>query len=1216
MADHEGWSADNEISSDFGASLTTSEMDDLGCGDGFDIFKFINEDLQQLAADSAFDPSLAVTQNDGEEFASHSELEAAAVTSSPMLVKTEPDASFSPCYQSQNTLPVQTSNLGAAQTSYSAVGSPENSHSALRSLLVSQASGAASTQQELMSNSGTVGGIVFDSELDPSVVNLQSLAPQPMLQPTIQSETGVTSSNGAQQMDVNKQLLQVVTQLQNQMQQEQKQKQLMQMIVKLCQQNQQNQQQVQQVINLSDLGQPGTTTTVSPVTSEAVDQTSQLRLILKQPLAAVPSTTSAGPALSLSARQVAQAQTVQVVKSQPLQVRGPSAGSAENTGQVSVQQLQQLLLGNQVVTIPSSSCTVSPVISSAVHHANITVATPFPTPNPSLSSSFTSPSSSPCSQPTVVTSGGTIFTTSIPLQVTAAADKIAIDRLAQSPEPRNKGEKRTPHNAIEKRYRLSINDKINELKDLVAGEDTKLSKSSILKKAVDRIYYLQNSNHRLRHENNILKLALKKQSIEELLKKGENIDVSMIALSPPCSDGESPRTSHGLSDSSPPSSPLFEDMDMVPDERRSTFGLAQNISDRARLVLCVFMCGVIAFNPFNLLFGSQLQSAGDSVQHSGRTLLQNNAVEQDVGSAKSWLLSTVVLWTLNTLVVGLVLAKLLVYGEPITRKNSSAHVSYWRHRCQAEVDIDRGDYSSAGQQLRHCLQALGRPLPASFSDTLSGILWQLIRQFLHRLYLGRWLAARAGVLRSSKIQPAEAKESARDAALAYHILNQLHLTGHQKGSGWWGLNLALCAVNMGEAAKETIPRWLLAEIYATSALQAKAALPDRLQFMARYFLSRARRVCARGGDQVPPSIQWLLHPEGHSFFVRSKPLDTSSPSILSTTNSKVDPLARVTQAFREHLLEKSMFSLVSPQAPYGKPKPSEAMQFCQMLQECTCLSGNTTSTATPLNTISSSPQIDEVARWWAAGVSVAFYWLTGDDENAARSYPVLDVLPPTLQSSDDPLPKAMFLAYRARKAMVLQPDASRARFIIRHCDRSGRLLRDSLKLIYPEEERNTVKSIQLLLCDWLLTTRTELWEMSRSGEKGEHPASQVEQIAFQQDISSLRKLSQMSKAALPKVFLHEATARLMAGANPARTQQLVDRSIRRRIKQSNSTGESSSDSEPGDRKRTTVESDSASHAAPRPTGEGLGDPRSVQLCGKPLQEFDVSAPKNEIQIQC
>ena len=49
--------------------------------------------------------------------------------------------------------------------------------------------------------------------------------------------------------------------------------------------------------------------------------------------------------------------------------------------------------------------------------------------------------------------------------------------------------------------------------------------------------------------------------IEDLLKSGENLDLSAIALTPPSSDQNSPLSTPPQSDTSAPSSPVFDDMD-------------------------------------------------------------------------------------------------------------------------------------------------------------------------------------------------------------------------------------------------------------------------------------------------------------------------------------------------------------------------------------------------------------------------------------------------------------------------------------------------------------------------------------------------------------------------------------------------------------------------------------------------------------------------------
>lgn len=69
--------------------------------------------------------------------------------------------------------------------------------------------------------------------------------------------------------------------------------------------------------------------------------------------------------------------------------------------------------------------------------------------------------------------GGQILATGIPLVLDS--DKVAINRLAQTKEPKVKEVKRSAHNAIERKYRTSINDKIVELKNIIVGVDAKVS---------------------------------------------------------------------------------------------------------------------------------------------------------------------------------------------------------------------------------------------------------------------------------------------------------------------------------------------------------------------------------------------------------------------------------------------------------------------------------------------------------------------------------------------------------------------------------------------------------------------------------------------------------------------------------------------------------------------------------------------------------------------
>ncbi|KAJ6655918.1 hypothetical protein lerEdw1_004503 [Lerista edwardsae] len=366
---------------------------------------------------------------------------------------------------------------------------------------------------------------------------------------------------------------------------------------------------------------------------------------------------------------------------------------------------------------------------------------------------------------------------------------------------------------------------------------------------------------------------------------------------------------------------------------------------------------------------------------------------------------------------------------------------------------------------------------------------------------------------------------------------------------------------------------MLAEVYVAAALRVKTSIHRCGHFLARFFLSSARQVLLSHSGTVPPALQWLCHPVGHRFFVDGDWAVKSSPPgeylqlcqqprhwaphwaerVLSrrpplTTASlcplPVDPLAQVTQLFREHLLEKAL-SCVSrlenqPPANLGEGEFSDALEYLHFLNSC---ADAVPHPAPPIAaSLEAATGTDPVAHWWASVVAMGIHGLQGDDEAVERLCPLVESMPRALQASENPLPRAALHTFKAARALLGKLDSG-----LSQCDKAGDYLRDSLGGNFPVAPID--RAVQLLLCDLLLITRTRLWQQQMQAHPplgAPYQASALELRGFQQDLSSLRRLAQADGPAMHRVFLHEATARLMARASPTRTHQLLDRSLRRR----------------------------------------------------------------------
>lgn len=310
----------------------------------------------------------------------------------------------------------------------------------------------------------------------------------------------------------------------------------------------------------------------------------------------------------------------------------------------------------------------------------------------------------------------------------------------------------------------------------------------------------------------------------------------------------------------------------------------------------------------------------------------------------------------------------------------------------------------------------------------------------------------------------EALSSAKELALVYHRLNQLHLTSNMKDSN--GLMFALCSVNLAEAAGSTIEPENLMDIYLTAALRVKRTYPKVFQFFCRYYLSKAKQT-SLSCSHVPSRFQWAFTPYGYRFLVthrfRYENL-TPETSVFSKLGNKADPLAFVLRDYREHLLEKAIQCLVGS----GSSKNEVSKESATSAIKCTRKETKHTSkdevspsssadegsdaadgersfkglqindvlsyTGLIMHSMSIEKPVqfadkvslkdgqmlcdDRLAQWWCSLLSVAAYWLLGEDHAAEKLYSFIEKLPAEFTELENNLPKALFAAWNARKGMM------------------------------------------------------------------------------------------------------------------------------------------------------------------------------------------------------
>lgn len=284
-----------------------------------------------------------------------------------------------------------------------------------------------------------------------------------------------------------------------------------------------------------------------------------------------------------------------------------------------------------------------------------------------------------------------------------------------------------------------------------------------------------------------------------------------------------------------------------------------------------------------------------------------------------------------------------------------------------------------------------------------------------------------------------------------------------------------------------------------------------------------------GSEGNDCQLAWLVTPEAVHFLLTDNNLkkchlEAEQLSTMSETVTALDPVARLMRYYRDTHLATALDTLI---CPTSVTKLSTVLplltQVTRSNQRLGSLTGN---------------RWDHVAEWWTQILRCGALWCANMMEEASTLYTDIDNLPTQYQESEDPSFVAL-LAVQTLYREVMAGDRHKTPVL---CEHASVFIEEAVRhsLQNNVTENSTIKNLLILALDWQLASRAILWESEHVGNSTR--CSEVQLNGFQKDLHSLRRLAEAVPWLQNRLYLHEATLRMMAGASPNKTQQLLDKS--------------------------------------------------------------------------